>query len=351
MTTDPTPSDPKSSPPPEPPLRAQHSRLRGSLALRRPVPTWQGILLGVVCVGVVLAAWWFVTRGPSGEERLVGPSTLPSPAETFGAFSNLYFEFELNRNIATTLKRVTLGFLLSLAVGVPLGILAGCFPRLGAFLAPLIMFGRNIPLAAVLPLLIFIVPGGEERKVAFIFVAAVAFVISDSERAIRDVAQRYVDTAYTLGASRWQTIMKVLVPLAMPSIFASARLLFGLAFGYIMLAESIKYADDVGGLGYQIQIFQRRGLREHIYLIILIIPVVALLVDQFLFWMQRSLFPYQYGGMGMLNMVLRGVLHAWDDFKQMFRAKPAIATAPAPAANVETAPTEAKPDQPAESKP
>lgn len=342
MTTDSPSAEPK-PPAPEPLSPAPSKPPRGSLALRRPVPTWQGILLGVLCIGVVLAAWWFVTRGPTGEERLVGPSTLPSPAETFGAFKNLYFEFELNRNIVVTLKRVTLGFILSLVVGVPLGVLAGCFPRFGAFLAPLIMFGRNIPLAAVLPLLIFIVPGGEERKVAFIFVACVAFIISDSERAIRDVAQRYVDTAYTLGASRWQTIMKVLVPLAMPSIFASARLLFGLAFGYIMLAESIKYADDVGGLGYQIQIFQRRGLREHIYLIILIIPLVALLVDQFLFWMQRSLFPYQYGGMGLLNMVLRGCLHAWDDFKQMFRAKPAVAKVEPKVESKSEPPTESKP--------
>lgn len=329
MTTDPTPA-------PTPPAPAKPAR--GSLTLRRPVPTWLSIFLGVVCIGVVLAAWWFVTHGATVEQRLVSSAILPSPAETFGAFKDLYFEFELNRNIAVTLKRVTLGFLLSLGVGVPLGILAGCFPRFGAFLAPLIMFGRNIPLAAVLPLLIFIVPGGEERKVAFIFVACVAFIISDSERAIRDVAQRYVDTAYTLGASRWQTIMKVLVPLAMPSIFASARLLFGLAFGYIMLAESIKYADDVGGLGYQIQIFQRRGLREHIYLIILIIPLVALLVDQFLYWMQRSLFPYQYGGLGLLNMAFRSVLQSWDDFKQLFRAKSPVQK------------VDAKPEAPAESK-
>jgi ABC-type nitrate/sulfonate/bicarbonate transport system permease component len=279
---------------------------------------WQAALLGLACLATVFLAWWLVTWGETGEERIVGSTTLPSPSETFSQLHNLYFEFELNRNIAVTLKRVSLGFLLALGIGVPLGILAGCFPRFGAFLSPIVMFGRNIPLAAVLPLLIFIVPGGEERKVAFIFVACVAFVISDTQRAIRDVAQRYVDTAYTLGASRWQTIMKVLVPLAAPTVFGSARLLFGLAFGYIMLAESIKYADDVGGLGYQIQIFQRRGLREHIYLIILIIPVVAMLVDQFLFWMQRSLFPYQYGGPGLLNMGLRSLLHGWDDVKYLF---------------------------------
>lgn len=306
-------------------------RLTGSLALRRPVPTWQAALLGLSCVATVLLVWFVVTLGESDEDRLVGSTTLPSPAETFGQFHELYFRFELNRNIAVTLRRVSLGFLLALVVGVPVGVLAGCFPRIGAFLSPLIMFGRNIPLAAVLPLLIFIVPGGEERKVAFIFIASVAFVISDTARAICDVDQRYVDTAFTLGASRWQTIIKVLVPLAMPAVFGSARLLFGLAFGYIMLAESIKYADDVGGLGYQIQVFQRLGLREHIYLIIIVIPVVALLVDQFLFWMQRSLFPYQYGGMGLLNHGVRAILHGWDDVKGLlFGSRVAV---PQPAAD------------------
>ena len=72
------------------------------------------------------------------------------------------------------------------------------------------------------------------RESMFIFIASVAFIVSDTARAIGDVRESYVDSAYTLGARRWQTIMKVLVPLALPSVFNSLRLLFGLAFGYIM---------------------------------------------------------------------------------------------------------------------
>jgi ABC-type nitrate/sulfonate/bicarbonate transport system permease component len=200
-------------------------------------------------------------------------------------------------------------------VGVPLGIAAGCFPRVAAFISPLVMFGRNIPLAAVLPLMLFIFGTGERNKVMFIFVASVAFIIADSARAIADVSSRYIDTAYTLGASRWQTIAKVLVPLAMPSIFGSARVLFGLAFGYIMLAESMRGAEDVGGLGNQIQIFQRRGYREHIYLILITIPLVALFVDRMLFWIQRELFPHVYGGDGYLHRLVRFLNHRWQDLK------------------------------------
>ena len=93
--------------------------------------------------------------------------------------------------------------------------------------------------------------------------------------------------------------------------------MFGLAFGYIMLAESIKIADEVGGLGYQIQIFQRRGFREHIYLIILVIPFVALVIDQVLAWIQRQLFPHVYGGDGILRTLVRVILIPWEDLKSL----------------------------------
>ena len=290
------------------------------LKLRKPATTVESVGLGLLCVAIIYAGWWFITRGQA-ESRLVGPLTLPSPAETFGAFQTLWTDFELTRNLLVTLRRVSLGFALAMAVGIPVGILAGCFPRLEAFLQPIIMFGRNIPLAAVLPLMIFIFGTGEPNKVMFIFVAAVAFIISDAARAITDVASRYIDTAYTLGASRWQTIMKVLVPLAAPTIFSSCRQLFGLAFGYIMLAESIKEADSAGGLGYQIQISQRRGIRENIYLIILLIPLVALLIDQVLFWIQRQLFPHVYSGDGFLRDCVRGTLNLWEDCTSFLRRR------------------------------
>jgi NitT/TauT family transport system permease protein len=227
---------------------------------------------------------------------------------------------------------VSLGFLAAVIVGLPIGIAAGCFPRLYAFLTPVIMFGRNIPIAALLPLMLYLVrfefyfSTPELRKMGFIFIACVSFIIADTARSIMDIAERYIDTAYTLGASRWQTIMKVLVPLAMPSIFNSCRLMFGIAFGYIMLAEFYKESGGVGGLGYQIQIAEKRSDPARIYLIILIIPLVALAVDQFLAWVQRSLFPYQHPASdGVMNWLMRKGLHTWDDAKRRVLGVPARA--------------------------
>lgn len=292
------------------------------ISLRKELPLWQVALLGVACIGLCYAAWSYTTRGESDEERIISSVVLPSPAETFDYFyPQLWVDSELTRNTWATLKRVGLGFGLAALLGVPLGILCGCFPAVNAFFLPLQIFGRNIPIAALIGLLVFFFTG-ETQKVMFIFIACVAFIVSDSARAIAEVGSQYVDTAFTLGANLPQVILKVLVPLAMPSVFNSMRLLFGLAFGYIMLAEFSSSGSGQKGLGGIINVSQHRGLKEPILLILLIIPLVAVAIDRFLFWVQRELFPHRYGGVGLLSQCVRATLHGWEDVKALV-VKPA----------------------------
>ena len=104
-----------------------------------------------------------------------------------------------------------------------------------------------------------------------------------------------VAVAGVLGFVLWYPIMshqalrKVLLPLALPEIANSLRLIFGLAFGYIMLAEVINAKH---GLGSLIIISQRQGPREHIYLCLVIISVLAWGIDRLIMLAQRQLFPY-----------------------------------------------------------
>jgi NitT/TauT family transport system permease protein len=293
------------------------------VVLRGEVSAWKGALFGLLCIVLCLAAWWMLTRG-SPEERILSPSILPSPQATFESFPSLWFDRALTRNAYASLRRVTLGFGLAALVGVPLGVLCGCFPGVNAFFAPLTIMGRNIPVAALIPLTFSLFGIGEFQKVMFIFVACVAFIIIDAATAIREIESRYVDTAFTLGANRRQVIFKVLVPLALPGIFNSLRLLFGLAFGYIMLAELVKLGDTSGGLGDIINTSLRRGIQTHIILVLMIIPLVALAIDRFLLWVQRQLFPYRYGGSGILHRGVRFVLRGYEDAKSLLFRSAAI---------------------------
>jgi NitT/TauT family transport system permease protein len=292
---------------------------RRLFTLRRESTTLGVIVGSAACIGFCWFLWWFLTYAPadSPEERILGYTQLPSPSETFGKFHQLWFDQALTRNLAASLRRVCLGFGLAIVVGLPLGVLCGCFSWASSFFAPLSLFGRYVPVAALIPLTFSLFGIGELQKVMFIFIACVAFVLSDTARAIADVGQQYVDTAFTLGASRLQTVFKVLVPLALPDIFNSLRLLFGLAFGYIMLAEVVKLGGESGGLGDIIINSQRRGLRESIYLVLLIIPVVAFALDRVLYWIQRELFPHRYGGAGILRAGARGLSHVAEDCKRI----------------------------------
>ncbi|HYD39297.1 MAG TPA: ABC transporter permease [Anaeromyxobacter sp.] len=264
-------------------------RLKDLVPLRRPPAALTSKALGAACLALVLGAWFLATRG-AAEERLVSPALLPAPLEVLGGLRSLLTQGELGQAIFATLRRVLAGFLLAVAVGVPLGMVAGAWRPVGSFLSPILLVGRNIPIAALIPLTILWFGIDETQKVMFIFIATVPFVFADAMAAVIGIADRYVETAQTLGASDGQVVRKVLVPLALPEIFTGLRSLFGIAFGYIMLAELINAGH---GLGYLLSVSQRRGHTEHIFLVLALIGLLAWGIDQVLAFFQRGLFPYR----------------------------------------------------------
>src|SRR3954464_15553559 len=263
---------------------------RSLLALRIPPPRMTRRLIGVGAMAAIVLVWWLATSGIGSEDRWVSPVILPSPLEVLRSFPVLLNERGLLQSIAATLKRVLVGFGLAALIGVPLGLAAGSWRVIESAGAPLALFGRNLPVAALIPLTILWFGIDETQKVMFIFIACVPFVYADAAAAVANVPDRYVESAQTLGASPWQIVTKVLVALALPDIYNSLRHLFGLAFGYIMLAELINAQH---GLGYLLMTSQRRGLSEHIILILIIIGLLAYGIDRVLFFFQRGLFPYR----------------------------------------------------------
>jgi ABC-type nitrate/sulfonate/bicarbonate transport system permease component len=260
------------------------------LALRIPPPRLTRRLVGAGAVAGIVLLWWLATTGLGAEDRFISPVILPSPAEVARSLPALFNERALLESIAATLRRVLIGFGLAALIGIPLGIVAGSWRVLEAAAAPIALFGRNLPVAALIPLTILWFGIDETQKVVFIFIACVPFVYSDVVSAIGAVPERYVETAQTLGASALQIVRKVLVPLALPDIYNSLRHLFGLAFGYIMLAELI---NAQRGLGSLLMMSQRRGLSEHVILILIIIGFLAYGIDRLLYFFQRGLFPYR----------------------------------------------------------
>jgi len=263
------------------------------MTLRNDPPPMVRRAFGTLGVAIVVFVWWILTYGATPESRVISPVLLPSPGEVLRSVPVLFKERDLIASTIATLKRVLSGFGLAIIVGVPLGILAGSFRLFDAITGPLSLFARNIPVAVLIPLTILWFGIDETQKTMFIFIATVPFVFFDAARAVIDVHERYVETAQTLGASSRQVITKVLIALALPDIYSSLRSLFGLAFGYIMLAELVnaKY-----GLGFLLMNSQRRALTEHIFAILILIGLLAYGIDRLLLFFERGLFPYREAG-------------------------------------------------------
>jgi NitT/TauT family transport system permease protein len=282
----PAPAGKATAPPGPPPVkRSFWERMR----LRQPPSQLGRAVAAAACVALILLVWLLLTTG-AAESRAVSPTVLPSPGEAVQAFHSLWFDAALTRNLIASLWRVLQGFGLAVLFGVPLGIVCGAFPRVNAFIAPLSIFGRNVPISALVPLTLVWFGIDEMQKVMFIFVACVMFIVFDAARAVTSVAESYVQTALTLGAKPLQILLKVLIPLALPEVFGSLRLLFGVAFGYIIVAEMV---NAEYGLGHLILLAQRRGPLAHVYLVLIVITIVAFGIDRLLLLAQRWLFPYR----------------------------------------------------------
>jgi ABC-type nitrate/sulfonate/bicarbonate transport system permease component len=261
--------------------------------LRADPPAHLRIALGAAMVAFILLMWWLLTRG-GATEAIVSPGRLPAPGGVIASTGKLV-ENELEMHVWATLRRIVMGVSMATIVGIGLGVVASSFRAVAAAVGPLVIFLRSIPMGALFPLVLLIATGdAEKQKTTFVFLAVVPFVFSDTFKSIASVPQRYVETAQTRGASRFQIIRKVLFPLALPDIITSLRFQFGLALGYIMLVETNEMQQ--GGLGALLLTTQRsyaEDSMERVYMLLFIITGLAFLLDYLIRFFQRGLFPYR----------------------------------------------------------
>jgi len=260
------------------------------LRIREPVTPWLRWLLGALPILGLLGIWWLATAGPTPESRWISPTILPSPVEVVQSMPSLWFDRALTRNLLVSLYRVLAGFAVAVAIAFPLALSMGTFSKIKAMFNPLAIFGAYLPIPALVPLTLSLLGTGERQKIGFLALAFMVYLLPLIVEAIEGVDEVYLKTAYTVGASRSQTMLKVLLPIAWPEIYQSLRLGFGVGWTYIILAEMV----DIGrGLGGIIITSQRRGPREHIYLVLLVIVALAFVTDKLWGVGERLLFPYR----------------------------------------------------------
>ena len=185
--------------------------------------------------------------------------------------------------------RVTMGFLLSVVLGVPLGILAGSFKKAEAVIAPICEFIRYMPVPAFVPLVMVWCGIGETAKIVIVFLGCffqLVLMIADDTMSVSD---DLLSSAYTLGTSRWTTITKVLIPAMAPKMMLTLRMMIGWGWTYLTVAELVV---SNSGLGYSILRAQRFMHTQSIFSGILVIGLLGLLTDRLFALAIKKFFPW-----------------------------------------------------------
>jgi NitT/TauT family transport system permease protein len=229
-------------------------------------------------------AWCALSYG-----GLVPRIILPSPSDVLRAFPVLHFEEALVRSALASLYRVSMGFLLSAVVSIPLGLVMGTFPVLKHFFSPVLDPLRFLPISALVPLFIVWFGIDDMQKIVFLFVGTFVYMLPLVVEAVENVEEVYLQTATTLGASRSQLIRHVLIPGSLPAIGEALRVMNGIGWTYVILAEVI---NAHYGLGALITVAGKRSHVDQIFALVLVILLIGVVTDQIIRFINKQLFAW-----------------------------------------------------------
>jgi NitT/TauT family transport system permease protein len=180
--------------------------------------------------------------------RTGGAPLLPGPLAVVRAIGELLRKGFLFKHVVASLFRVTWGYLLAVAVGVPLGILLAIHRRLGLALAPLVEILRPISALAWIPLAILWFGVGDAAAVFIIFVASSLPLTVAAMSAVHHVSQTHWNAGRNFGLSRRQTALRVLLPAILPRLLVGLRLALGVAWLVVVAGEMIAVNSGLGFL-------------------------------------------------------------------------------------------------------
>ena len=267
--------------PPPPPRREEPVRL---LDLRSDIPRRWYIGAGVAFIAIFLFAWTAATW-----LQWVSPIFLPAPGDVLAELQDQVTSGVLWADLWASVYRISVGWIISTLLAVPIGILMGNFRLFEGLLEPFVDLVRYMPAVAFVPLTILWLGVGDTQKFAILFIGVFfqeVLLIMDN---VKTVPRDMIQVSYTFGLSRGEILRSVILPAAMPGIWDTFRITIGWAWTYLVVAELV--AANVG-LGYRIMRAQRFLETDQIILGILVIGVLGLATDYLFKWSYRRLFPW-----------------------------------------------------------
>ncbi|HIC89123.1 MAG TPA: ABC transporter permease [Anaerolineae bacterium] len=265
---------------------------------------------------LLLAAWELLVRG-----GVLNPLWFPPPSKIAGALWDLTVNYEpftktsllgrpwlipsvwrtqglagvkalfLESHVWVTIMRILAGFVLGAVPGLILGVIMGMNRTVRVMLDPVISATYVVPKITILPLMMLIFsPFGETYKIVTVAIAVFFIVLINSMTGVRDIDPIYIEAARNYGAGRWQLFHHVIIPGALPVIFAGLRLALGTALIVIVAVEFLRAKK---GVGYITWYYWEVMVPAKMYAGLVVIMTLGILFTFGLQRLERWIMPWQ----------------------------------------------------------
>ena len=223
--------------------------------------------------------------------RGIAPIYLPAPSSVFVYLSRMIADGSMPYHLGITLLRIFVGFALAAVCGIVLGVLMGMSRTVARVADVWIAALYPLPKISLIPLLIIWVGTGEAYKIVISAISAFFPIVISTYSGIRQTDRGLIKAAKDLGANARQIQLKVVIPGAIPSIFAGLHLGMGIAIILVVAAEMIGGSSQ-GGMGWLLISSGQVMETEKVFASLIVLAVVGAVVIKLQQWIDRRVAPW-----------------------------------------------------------
>lgn len=203
------------------------------------------------------------------------------------------FMSEMKLHVLYSLRRILIGIFVTVIIGVPIGIIMGYYNKIDSILSPLVYFNYPVPKTALLPIVMLLFGLGESAKIIMIFLITFFPIVVNIRDKVKSIDDEVFYPMYSLGASKFQIIVQIILPGIYETILTSIRISIGTAISILFFTENF---GTEYGMGYLIMDSWMRVNYIQMYSAILVLSLIGLIFFISIDALEKIMCPWKYIG-------------------------------------------------------
>lgn len=225
----------------------------------------------------------------------VSPLILPSPALVLESAVDLTVSGQIFYEVAISLGRIANGLLIGGLLGIGLGIAMARSATVEAYIGPTVRAIWLVPSLGWLPFLMLFLGVGEALKFAMIAKTCFMPLMVTSYEGTRALPQRYLEVSKVLQLPRSTTLWRVIIPSALPTLFAGLRLALSKGWQALVVVELIASS---AGIGYLMNWGRKLFFLDVVIVTMIVVGLIGWLLDHFMLRIEQKLTLWQIRSAG-----------------------------------------------------